>query len=130
MLFTFSSESYRQGGAAKTSIWRSLFHALNFADFAISLWAALRFFWDFMRRKPGTRARDEKTRSQFAMTDIEHAANGDASDPMIERKAPGHGIATGSAYQHEQPASTAPMDYGRPSPPAMEYARPPANGQV
>ena len=122
MLFTFSSESYRQGGVGRTSIWRSLFHALNFADFAVSFWLAIRFGIDYLRGRPGTHSRDDKHRSQFAMDSIQHAANGD-SEPMIEHKS--DGLAT------TQPMATLPMSSsGRAAPAPMEYARPPAHGHV
>ena len=123
MLFTFSSETYRQGGAGRTSIWRSLFHALNFTDFIVSFWLAIRFGIGYLRGKPGTHSRDEKHQSQFGMGDIQHAANGDASQPMIERK--GDGLTT------TEPTAAPPMHAdGRAREAPLEYARPPAHGQV
>ncbi|ORY23937.1 organic solute transporter Ostalpha-domain-containing protein [Naematelia encephala] len=48
--------------------WKTYFQAIwdtiNLADFLLELWFAVKFFFDFMRGKPGTRA----TSSKFQMT--------------------------------------------------------------
>lgn len=39
-----------------TSIWRPLWDSINFSDFLYEIWTSLKFFFDFVRRKPHTRS--------------------------------------------------------------------------
>ena len=59
-VWAFSWKQYKTlrpvAGGKPTSFWRATLHSLNYSDLVVEAWFGLVFLWNFIRRKPGTRA--------------------------------------------------------------------------
>ncbi|KZT66067.1 DUF300-domain-containing protein [Daedalea quercina L-15889] len=71
MIWAFSAREYKIDGVT-TGIGRPLLDSINYTDFAIEIAGSLKFFWDYIRRKPYTRGprvtvteMDGKTRTKM-----------------------------------------------------------------
>ncbi|KAF8311482.1 DUF300-domain-containing protein [Clavulina sp. PMI_390] len=56
MMWAYPTSEYRSMTTQPLGFWRAIIDSLNFSDFAVEIWSSFRFFFDYMRGKPGTRA--------------------------------------------------------------------------
>ncbi|TFY57819.1 hypothetical protein EVJ58_g6792 [Rhodofomes roseus] len=54
MIWAFSASEYK-GNDGTTSVWRPLWDSINYTDFVIEIAGSLKFFFDYIFRKPYTR---------------------------------------------------------------------------
>ncbi|KAF8588171.1 DUF300-domain-containing protein [Ramaria rubella] len=63
MCWAFPVSEYANRDQPRRSAWRALWDSINFWDFVVETWTALKFFVDYARDKPGARSHAVKVRS-------------------------------------------------------------------
>ncbi|KAF8515634.1 organic solute transporter Ostalpha-domain-containing protein [Gautieria morchelliformis] len=65
MWWAFPVSEYEHVNAPRRSAWRALLDSINFWDFVVETWRALKFFVDFAFDKPGARSHSVKPKPTY-----------------------------------------------------------------
>jgi len=79
MLWAYPASEYKNNELKKTNIFRALWDSINFSDFAVEIIREFKFFFDYLRNKPGTHSRHFGNRPADERVNNKSEVNGTAA---------------------------------------------------